>query len=132
MAPRSVTQEMFSKQQWEWHWLVSFKRHILRDIFWLQAFKKAWSQNMSAAQVLNSLVRMRGYLTVVVIIHPVGKVNFQLCKNRTEWKCGFHLLSKQRNYTLLAHRSTLFSFSCKIHLLTTVDSLRYSFTQLAR
>ena len=54
---------------------------------------KARNQNMSASQVLNCLVLMRGNLTVVVIIHPVGKVNIQLCKNkRTEWKFGFHFL----------------------------------------
>ena len=64
----------------------------------LACLLKARNQNMSAAQVLNSLVLMRGRLTVVISIHPVGKVSFQLCKKkRTEWKFGFHFLSKQRN-----------------------------------
>lgn len=80
----------------------------------LACLLKARNQNMSAAQVLNSLVLMRGHLTVMVSIHPVGKAIFQWCKNnRTQWKFGFHLLSEQRNYTLFPHRSTLFSFSCK-------------------
>ena len=47
----------------------------------LACLLNARNQNMSGAQVFNSLAFMRGHRTVLFSIHPVRKLIFLLCKN---------------------------------------------------